>query len=254
MIEFIRALAGSLGIIQNNLDYTQTSWDDFSKSIPAASIGLTSEFHPGPFNRGTRARTACPWDHTIIYVGQTFANLVRKWFPELLGNRYAIFQGNKFPLKQIPAEAKTHEIVESGLLVEINQLDKYHKTDVALELWSRPITLWEIKKILFDLYLMVGMPYDVSEIASYISPIPNPTTQNLGVKIITEAGEYDAALVCCSTLATWAFHSVEILCRPKKFGDLSGNWERTPPGEIHKYMQWSNRGWTRRLYNCRAGK
>jgi hypothetical protein len=251
MIEFFRALAGSLGIVQNKLNYTITSWQTFVKSIPAASIGLTSEKQPGFFNAGTRARTSSPWDHTFIYVGKTFAELVRKWYPELFRPRYYIFQGNKVDLPVTPEIAVEHEIVESGPLVEINKLEKYNKNDVALELWSRPITLWEIKKILFDLYLMVGMPYDVSEIASYVLPVVNPTTETMPVTIVTEKGIYTTSFVCCSTLATWAFHSVEILCRPKKYGDLCGNWQRTPPSEIHHYMKWSNKGWTRRLRNCK---
>lgn len=254
MIELIRAIAGPLGIVQNKLDYTQTPWEPFARSIPAASIGLTSEFEPGFFNAGTRARTASPWDHTFIYVGKTFAASIRKRFPELLGKREFEFQGKRYDLGRIPEKAKDREIVESGPLVEINSLEKYNKNDVALELWSRPITMWEVEKILFNLYLMVGMPYDVSEIASYVSPVPNPDINNMPVKIITEKGIYPAAFVCCSTLATFAFYEVETLCRPKQYGDLCGDWQRTPPSEIHHYMKWSNKGWTRRLRNCKAGK
>jgi len=238
-----RGLLGGFGAIQNKVEFVKTDYAVFVRDLAPGSPVLTSAVEPGFFARGIRAVTGMPWDHTLNYVGRSAGQAIRERFPELLAPRFAIFQGKSCQLKAIPPEAVLHEIVESGPTVEINSLDKYNTDKTCLEAWSRPYTQQQLESFLFNLYLMVGMPYDVGEIGAHVGILPNTTENNSLIQIQTNAGLYAVSIRVCSSLTTHALDEVEKI----------PNGEQISPGGLHKYFM-KTPIWSRRLFNTRPGK
>jgi len=242
MAGFIVGLAGGLGIIQNNVTFKKTEFSRFVRDLPPGSVINTSAKNPGFFAGGIRAVTGMPWDHSLMYVGRSAGNMIREKFPELLGKRTARHQGKEYPLNQIPKEAVLHEIVESGLHIEANALDKYNTDKTSLEAWSRPYTQQQLEMVLFNLYLVAGMPYDISEILWHIGMSGNPNESNHPVIIKTEKGDHVASFTVCSSTMGYALKRVELI----------PNWDGKSPGGLHKYFVRTPQ-WSRRLFNCVAG-
>lgn len=242
MAGFVVGLAGGLGIIQNNVTFKKTDYSLFVRDLPAGSVINTSAKSPGFFAGGIRAVTGMPWDHSLMYVGQSAGNMIREKYPELIGKRTIHYQGKKFEFKPIPEKAALHEIVESGLHIEVNGLDKYNTDKTSLEAWSRPYTQQQLEMVLFDLYLVIGMPYDISEILWHIGLSTNPTEKTHPVIVKTEKGEYTVSFTVCSSTMAYALHRIEDI--PKGEG--------ISPGGLHKYFVKTPQ-WSRRLFNCVAG-
>jgi hypothetical protein len=184
-----------------------------------------------------------PWDHSFMYVGEGTGNWIRRQRPELLGKRTVLFKGRSADLKRIPEKAVLHEIVESDAHVVTKKLEKYNSDDTSLEGWSRPYTKQQLEQVLFDLYLMHDMPYDIGEIGAHIGLLPNATKETDSVIIKTERSQYIVSIRVCSSLMSHALWSVETI----------PNGEKISPGGLHKYFTKTPQ-WSRRLFNTRPGK
>lgn len=243
MAGLIVGIAGGLGIIQNNVVFKKTDYNVFTRGISPGSVINTSAVKPGFFSGGIRAVTGMPWDHSLMYVGQSAGNMIRAKYPDLLGERVAVFQGKEIKLKSIPPKAILHEIVESGQHVQIKTLDDYNSDRTCMEAWSRPYTQQQLESILLNLYMMYDMPYDIGEVGSHIGILPNSTIKNSPIVIKTEKHVCMVSLRVCSSLMTYALKDIENI----------PNAEKMSPGNLHKYFVKIPR-WSRVLFNTVPGK
>lgn len=245
-MKWFKALLGFFGVNNHMLTYCKTQFKEFVMGMTPGTVILTSNRNKGWYSGAIKAFTGSPVDHAVGYVGQSAGDMIRERYPELLGKRELIFRGKHYDLGRIPVKAKIHEIVESGLKVEINQLEKYDKDSNIMEGWARPLTQQELESVLFNLYLMVGMPYDVKEILSKILPVHNPTLENMPAIIKTDVGFYYVSFRVCSSLQTRVYSEVERIVLP------GINPEDATPGDLRRYFKKSPH-WSRRLYNTKVG-
>lgn len=243
-MNWLKALLGFFGIVKNKLEYYKTSFKKFAMGMVPGSIGLTCKRVTGWLSGAINAVTGSPVDHAFMYVGESAGNLIRDKYPELLGKRILIFQNKTYDLGRIPEKAKRHEIVESGLTIEINQLEKYNDESVIMESWARPLTQQDLETVLFNVYLTVGMPYDIKEILSKILPMDNPTMENHPAIIKTENSVYYVSFRVCSSSMARAYAEVERIVLP------GIDPEDATPGDLRRYFK-SNPKWSKTLFNTK---
>jgi hypothetical protein len=219
--KLINALLGAFGIVKRTKTFTTENNDEFLKSLKSTQIVLTGAYDPNFIQGGIQGATNSFWQHAIIYVGITAANMIRKMYPELLSN------------PKIPKEAITHEIIEASMDgIVVSSLDKYCTDKSQMCGYSREISTVELIKILHRAYSRVGLPYDVGEFAG--DALPNgmqdfiPNNKNL---------------FCCASLAAYSWEPVERIC--KKEVDIT----RVVPGELNDYLE-PNKNWSQTKYNC----
>jgi hypothetical protein len=230
LINLIKGLLGGAGVLQQNVPYKKTDFESFAKDLTPGSVVLTRDRTPGFFGGGIQAVTGSPWQHALLYIGKSTGEMMRDEFPELCGPRHFIFQGNKTPLFNLPQSVFMREALEASWKVSILTLDKYNSDDNQLLAYSRALTAQQLKQVLFRAYLLYGMPYDIQEIASHVLPVANPAAWNFPIKIITNAGEYDAEFLTCASLVSYAYRPVEIISGEKV------NTSNATPGGVAKAL------------------
>ena len=226
-----KSILGGLGIIKHELPYKPNDFYEFSKNLAQPCIILTKNRKHNFWSGGISAVTSSPWNHAAIYLGKTMSERARDIYPELLKKRVFINDNKKIELKKIPTKVCLREIIESDIFIKFDTLDKYNSNDDQLIAWMRPLTPQQIDSILFRSLLMHGMPYDVKEIASFISSFKNPEDG----KIVLENGdEYFVGPKVCSSYVDYVF-------------DLP--LTRPAPGDINKYCK-KKSPWSSAKFNC----
>jgi hypothetical protein len=198
------------------LPYEKTQWEKFCKALPGPCMIFTKELKPGLFGRLTQVVTRSPWQHVATYIGKSLAEKVKTKYPQLLKRRRFVWKNHDIELTDVPAESVIREIIESDAYVRRGSLDEYNRADNQLSALIMPMTTQEAENVAFRAYLMHGMPYDVQEIASYVTPLKNPE----GGKIYFENGQsFDAGLKVCSSKTAFAFGIPELRLSPGQLYD-----------------------------------
>jgi len=214
---FIRALLGAFGIIKKTKKYTTVNNEEFKKSLASCAVVCMSLREANFIQGGIQGATNSFWGHTLLYVGKTAGEMIRRMFPELTKN----------PL--IGKEAKMHETVEAlAEGIRVSTLDKNLGDNVQMVGYIRPITADELVKILLRAYRDVGKPYDYSEFigdAFPSLPIPNPTDLN-----------------CCASGVTKWWMAVDRIVGPKV------DERRATPADVNNFLN-SNLKWQQTRYN-----
>jgi hypothetical protein len=230
-MNFSRALLGGIGLIKYDMPFKKTDFNEFLKSLAQPCILLTHTRTKNFFGGGISAVTKSPWQHAAVYLGKSLGERARKLYPELMGKRKLYFRNHVIDLNPVPEKSCIHEIIESDMFIEFNPIEDYNSDNDQLVAWMKPMTPQEIDAILFRALLYHGMPYDVQEIASFISKIKNPEDG----KLVMENGqEYNIGMKVCSTFVDAVF-------------DLP--IEKPSPGDIDRYCK-NTVGWSRAKFNC----
>ena len=217
----IRALLGAIGIIKKTKKFTTENNDAFMKSLRPCSVICLGKIKQTFVDGGIKAATNSFYSHTLLYVGKTAGEMIRRLYPELLAN------------DKIPAEAKIHETVEAlAKGISVSTLDKDF-SDNQMVAYIRPITVDEMIKILLRAYSDVGKPYDYTEFvgdAFPSLPIPNPQDLN-----------------CCASGVTKWWMPVERIVKIKSEGKKI-DASRATPAQVNEYLE-SNLKWEQTKYN-----
>jgi len=219
---FIRALLGAFGLIKKTKKYTTEHNAEFMQSLATCAVICTSLREANFVQGGIQGATNSFWGHTLLYIGKTAGEMIRRMFPELLNN------------PKIPKEAQVHETIEAlAEGISVSTLDKNLGDNVQMVAYIRPITADEMVKILLRAYKDVGKPYDYSEFigdAFPSLPIPNPEDLN-----------------CCASGVTKWWLAVERIVKEKSEGKKIDE-RRATPAQVNECLQ-AKLNWHQTKYN-----
>lgn len=210
----IRAILGGLGIIRKDIkivvkENPEQDIANFLKSLEAGAVVITRSTEPNFVQGGIQSVTDSAWQHTLIYIGKTAGEMIRKAQPWLQNN------------PKIPREAQYHEIIEAqGEGVIVSTLNPGVKTQ--MEAYMRPLNLNQLMSILGRAYGTVGLPYDFLEFIGHLVPdgvMPNP-----------------ADLFVCSSTVVWDYLPEEKIV--KKGIDPARAWPKHVRNYLNGALHW----------------